>query len=196
MSKRFVGRLALALAFGLAVLFLPFLLTQSVGAGADLSGKLGLAGGVSAGTFAILFLAGVLTYVAAHRSPVLGFWMLFSYAIGLGVLFFLLGATSLQLPRSGAWMETVKSILGVALIAAAAGLVLPFLPKTSLLSWPSKTVATVAGVVAFAAVLAGALSLSFHGAAREKAFKAGALVVLLGALGLRRGWLGAPSDAA
>ena len=328
MSKRFVGRLALALAFGLAVLFLPFLLTQSVGAGADLSGKLGLAGGVSAGTFAILFLAGVLTsltpcvyplipitvsvfgarqpehrarsmalsaiyvagiaamfsalglaaalsgkafgsflsspwvvaflalfllalsasmfgafeiglpsswqarlesvkgvgfahafgmglgagiiaapctgpvlagvltYVAAHRSPVLGFWMLFSYAIGLGVLFFLLGATSLQLPRSGAWMETVKSILGVALIAAAAGLLLPFLPKTALLSWPSKTVAAVAGVVAFAAVLAGALSLSFHGAAREKAFKAGALVVLLGALGLRLGWLGAPSDAA
>src|SRR5438270_11130274 len=71
MSKRFVGRLALALAFGLAVLFLPFLLTQSVGAGADLSGRLGLAGGVSAGTFAILFVAGVLTSLTPCVYPLI-----------------------------------------------------------------------------------------------------------------------------
>jgi thiol:disulfide interchange protein DsbD len=52
-------------------------------------------------------------------------------------------------------------------------------------------------VLAFAGVLAGALGLSFHGEARERALKAGALVLLLGGIALRFGWFGAPrSDKA
>jgi len=54
----------------------------------------------------------------------------------------------------------------------------------------SRGVAVIAGVLAFAGVLAGALSLSFHGDGREKAMKLGALVLLLGGVGLRFGWLG------
>jgi thiol:disulfide interchange protein DsbD len=50
----------------------------------------------------------------------------------------------------------------------------------------------VAGALAAAGVLAGALSLSFHGAMRERALKAGALVLLLAGIGLRFGWAGAP----
>jgi len=322
--KKWLPRLALALAVGLAIPLLPSLLTQSVGPGADLSGRLGLAAGVSAGTFAILFVAGVLTsltpcvyplipitvgifgarqaehrsrsvalsatyvagiaamysvlglvaalsgrafgsvlsspvvvallalflvalaasmfgafeialpsglqqklsglkgtgfagafgmglvagviaapctgpvlagvlaYVATQRSALLGFWMLFTYAIGMGLLFFVLGATSLRLPRSGAWMETVKSILGVALVAAAVALLLPFLPRPGELPWSMREVAIGAGVAAFAAVLLGALSLSFHGDRREKAMKLGALVLLLAGVGLRFGWAGEP----
>jgi thiol:disulfide interchange protein DsbD len=92
-------------------------------------------------------------------------------------------------------METIKSVLGVALIAAAVGLLLPMLPKPSALPLPSRSVSIIAGALAFAAVLAGALSLSFHGAAREKVLKAATLAVLFGAVGLRFGWLGAPSDS-
>src|SRR5213075_613269 len=80
---------------------------------------MGLVAGVIAAPCTGPVLAGVLAFVATKRSAVLGFWMLFSYAIGMGLLFFILGATSLRLPRSGAWMETVKSGRGVALIAAA-----------------------------------------------------------------------------
>ena len=322
--KKWTYRLALALLVGLALPFLPSLLTQGVGPGADLSSRLGLAGGVSVGTFAILFVAGVLTsltpcvyplipitvgvfgarqserrarsvllsatyvggiaamysalglfaalsgkafgsflssplviavlavflvalaasmfgafevalpyalqqklsgvkgagfagafgmglvagiiaapctgpvlagvlaFVATQRSAVLGFWMLFTYAIGMGLLFFILGATSLRLPRSGAWMETVKSVLGVALIAAAATLFLPLLPRPHPLPVSSRNIAVMVGLLAFAGVLAGALNLSFHGAVRERALKAGALGVLLLGIGLRFGWLGAP----
>jgi thiol:disulfide interchange protein DsbD len=324
MNKRFLWRFLLALGVGLAIPFLPMLLTQSVGPDADLSGRLGLAGGVSAGTFAVLFLggvltsltpcvyplipitvgvfgarqaeyrgrsaalsatyvagiaamfsvlgvaaalsgkafgsvlsspwviallavflvalaasmfgafdialpsalqaklqsvsgvgfagafgmglvsgiiaapctgpvlAGVLTYVATRHSAVLGFWMLFTYAIGMGVLFFILGATTVRLPKSGAWMETVKSVLGVALVAAAVAVALPYLPRPHELPLGLRTVAVVAGVLAFAGVLAGALGLSFHGEARERALKAGALVLLLGGIALRFGWFGAP----
>src|SRR5438094_1944369 len=145
---------------------------------------MGLVAGLIAAPCSGPVLAGVLAFVATKRSAVLGFWMLFTYALGMGLLFFILGATSLRLPRSGAWMETVKSVLGVALIAAAASLVLPLLPRPTLLPWPGKTIAAVAGVIAFAAVAAGALSLSFHGAARERALKAGALVLLFAALSL------------
>jgi thiol:disulfide interchange protein DsbD len=322
--KKWVPRLVLALAVGVALPLLPALLTQSVGPGADLSGKLGLAAGVSAGTFVVLFvggvltsltpcvyplipitvgifgarqaehrsrsvalsatyvggiaamysvlglfaalsgkafgtvlsspvivillalflvalaasmfgafeialpsalqqklsgvkgtgfagafamglvagiiaapctgpvLAGVLAYVATQRNAVLGFWMLFTYAIGMGLLFFVLGATSLRLPRSGAWMETVKSVLGVALVAAAVALILPFIPRPGPLSIPDRQVAIAAGVLAFAGVLAGALSLTFHGDRREKAAKLGALVLLLAGVGLRFGWAGEP----
>ena len=322
--KKWLPRLVLALAVGLALPFLPSLLTQGVGPGADLSGKLGLGGGVTAATFAVLFvggvltsltpcvyplipitvsvfgarqaehrgrsaalsatyvggiaamfsalglfaalsgkafgtvlsspavvvllavfllvlaasmfgafeialpyalqqrlsgvkgtgfahafgmglaagviaapctgpvLAGVLAYVATQRNAVLGFWMLFTYAVGMGVLFFVLGATSLRLPRSGPWMETVKSVLGIALVAAAVALVLPFTPRPGALPLSTRSIGIIAGALAFAGVLAGALSLSFHGAAREKALKAGALVVLFAAVGLRFGWAGAP----
>ena len=165
---------------------------QSVrGAGFGGAFGMGLVAGIVAAPCSGPVLAGVLTYVATTHSAVLGFWMLFTYALGMGVLFFILGATSLRLPRSGAWMETVKSVLGVALIAAAAALLLPMLPRAHALPLSARNLGLVVGMLAFAGVLAGALSLSFHGDAREKGLKAGALIVLLLGIGLRFGWFGA-----
>jgi len=151
---------------------------------------MGLVAGIVAAHCTGPVLAGVLTYVATRRSAVLGFWMLFSYALGMGLLFFVLGATSLKLPRSGAWMETVKSVLGVALVAAALGLLLPLLPRPAQLAVGPRGLAVASAALAFAAVLAGALSLSFHAARREQVLKAGTLVLLLAAVGLRLGWFG------
>jgi thiol:disulfide interchange protein DsbD len=162
------------------------------GAGFAHAFAMGLVAGVIAAPCTGPVLAGVLTFVATSRSAALGFWMLFSYALGMGLLFFVLGTTSLKLPRSGAWMEAVKTVLGVALVAAAVGLLLPLLPKPRAIEVAPTTMMWVAAALAFGAVLAGALHLSFHGDAREKAFKAAALVVLLGAIGLRLGWLGKP----
>src|SRR4051812_196348 len=180
--------------FGAFEIALPYALQQKLagvkGAGFGGAFGMGLVAGVIAAPCTGPVLAGVLTYVATQRNAVLGFWMLFTYAVGMGLLFFLLGATSLRLPRSGGWMETVKSVLGVALVAAAVTLLLPYLPRPGHLQITTRTVALLAGVLAFAGVLAGALSLSFHGDGREKAMKLGALVLLLGGVGLRFGWLG------
>ena len=153
---------------------------------------MGLVAGIIAAPCTGPVLAGVLAYVATQRNALLGFWMLFTYAVGMGLLFFVLGATSLRLPRSGPWMETVKSVLGVALVAAAVALVLPFLPRPGPLPWPVRPVAIAAGVIAFGAVLLGALSLSFHGDRREKTMKLVALVLLVAGVGLRFGWAGEP----
>src|SRR5205085_9235826 len=71
LSRRFVQRLSLALLVGVALPFLPRLLTASVGPEADLSAHLGLAGGVSAGTFAVLFFAGFLTSLTPCVYPLI-----------------------------------------------------------------------------------------------------------------------------
>src|SRR5207302_7728180 len=180
--------------FGAFELNLPASLQEKLGmvrgAGFAHALGMGLVAGIVAAPCTGPVLAGVLTYVATRRSALLGFWLLFSYALGMGLLFFVLGATSLKLPRSGAWMETVKSVLGVALLAAAIGLVLPMLPKPPQLPVGPRPVAGAAAVLAFAAVLCGALSLSFGAARREQVLKAVTLGVLVLAIGLRLEWLG------
>ncbi len=157
---------------------------------------MGLVAGVVAAPCTGPVLAGVLAFVATRRSALLGFWMLFTYALGVGVLFFVIGATSLRLPRSGGWMDTVKSVLGVALVAAGVGLVLPLIARPSELPLGLHGVELIAGLAAFAAVLGGALSLTFHQGARAQAQKALGLVVLMAAIGLRFGWAGAPRSEA
>src|SRR5713226_8561308 len=64
-----VSRFSLALAVGVLLPFLPALMTQGVNA--DVSGRLGLAGGISVGTFAVLFLAGVLTSLTPCVYPLI-----------------------------------------------------------------------------------------------------------------------------
>jgi thiol:disulfide interchange protein DsbD len=182
--------------FGAFELALPSGLQQKLtsvkGAGFPSAFGMGLVAGLVAAPCTGPVLAGVLAYVATQRSAVLGFWMLFTYAMGMGVLFFVLGATSLSLPRSGAWMETVKSVLGIVLVAAAIALIVPFIPHLRQLPLQEKQVATIAGIVAFVAVVIGALTLSFHSETRDKILKASGLLLLLLGISLRFGWLGAP----
>lgn len=62
----------------------------------------------------------LLTWVAQHGTPVYGFFLLFTFALGLGVLFLVIGtfAGALQaLPQAGQWMDTVKHVFGVILFA-------------------------------------------------------------------------------
>ncbi len=65
------------------------------------------------------FVAGILLYIAAAGSPVIGFLVLFVFAMGLGTLYVLIGTFSTalnQLPRSGEWMESVKKFFGFVLL--------------------------------------------------------------------------------
>lgn len=62
----------------------------------------------------------LLTGVAKYCSPVYGFFLLFTFACGLGLLFIIIGtfAGALSaLPQAGQWMDTVKHVFGVILIA-------------------------------------------------------------------------------
>lgn len=92
-------------------------------------------------------LAGALLYISQTRDVVLGGAALFAMAWGMGVPLLLVGASSgALLPRAGAWMETVKRLFGVLLLATAWWMLMPVLASwAQMLGW--------ALLAAFAAVL-------------------------------------------
>ncbi len=68
------------------------------------------------------FVAGILLYIATTGSPLLGFFVLFVFALGLGTFYIIIGTFSsavAKLPRAGEWMETVKKFFGFVLLLMA-----------------------------------------------------------------------------
>jgi thiol:disulfide interchange protein DsbD len=96
---------------------------------------MGLVAGIIAAPCTGPVLAGVLVFVATTGNLFLGFWLLFVFALGLGVLFLVIGTFSgaiAYLPRSGPWMDTIRSLFGIVLLAMAlyfAKLAYPWLGK-------------------------------------------------------------------
>jgi thioredoxin:protein disulfide reductase len=79
-------------------------------------------------------LAGVLVYISQTRDLALGGAALFSLACGMSVPLLLLGLSAGSLlPRAGAWMERVKALFGVLLLATALWLVSPVLPAAAVM---------------------------------------------------------------
>ncbi len=111
--------------FGLWEIRMPMFLARRTG-----SGRQGYAGAVVMGlTMGIVaapcigpFVLGLLTYVGEMGKPLLGFFMFFTLAWGIGLPFLVLGTLSgslSRLPRSGAWMVWVRKIFGFILVAMA-----------------------------------------------------------------------------
>ena len=117
---------ALALSmFGLWEIRMPMFLARRTG-----SARQGYAGAVVMGlTMGIVaapcigpFVLGLLTYVGEMGKPLLGFFMFFTLAWGIGLPFLVLGTLSgslSRLPRSGDWMVWVRKIFGFILVAMA-----------------------------------------------------------------------------
>ncbi|MEZ0391288.1 MAG: cytochrome c biogenesis protein CcdA [Pseudobdellovibrionaceae bacterium] len=113
--------------FGLFELQAPQFLRDGVLSHMQLHGYLGafitgLLAGLIASPCVGPVLVGVLTFVAQTQNLWLGFWLLFTYAIGMGLIFLALGlSTNLTklLPKSGAWMNRIKIFFGVLLLGAS-----------------------------------------------------------------------------
>ncbi len=91
---------------------------------------MGLTLGIVAAPCVGPFVIGLLTYVAAKQSVVLGFTMFFTLAMGLGLPYLFLAMYSSKLsslPRSGTWMIGVRVIFGLVLIAMAIYFIMPLL---------------------------------------------------------------------
>jgi thiol:disulfide interchange protein DsbD len=82
-------------------------------------------------------LAGALLYVSQSRDLVLGGLALFMMGIGMGLPLLLIGASAgAFLPRAGAWMQAVKSFLGVLLLAGAIWIIAPLISvAVQMLCW-------------------------------------------------------------
>ncbi|UCC45248.1 MAG: thioredoxin family protein [Candidatus Zixiibacteriota bacterium] len=113
--------------FGLYELNVPMALRQKLG---SVKKGGGVVGSLVLGIIAALvvspcvgpFVAGILLYVATAGSPLIGFLILFVFAVGLGTLFIIIGTFSTaiaKLPGSGEWMESVKKFFGFVLLLMA-----------------------------------------------------------------------------
>jgi thiol:disulfide interchange protein DsbD len=89
-------------------------------------------------------LAGALLYISQSGSAALGGSALFAMALGMGVPLLVVGASAgALLPKTGAWMETVKRFFGVMLLAVAIYLVSPVVPVTAqMLAWAALLIFT------------------------------------------------------
>src|SRR6266566_6819494 len=155
--NKWVPRLVLALAVGLALPLLPAVLTQGVGPGADLSGRLGLSAGVSAGTFLILFFGGVLTSLTPCVYPLI--------PITVGIF----GARkSEHRARSIALSGTY--VAGIAAMYSALGLAAALSGKAfgSILSSPGVAVVLALLLAALAASMFGAFEIALPSALRQR----------------------------
>jgi thiol:disulfide interchange protein DsbD len=103
-------------------------------------------------------LTGILAFIAKTKSSALGAAAMTAFGVGLGVPFFAVGTFAVQLPKSGAWMVHVKSILGIVLVVVALHYVGTVLPVLTRATHPS--LAFFGGM--FALVVLGALLGAVH----------------------------------
>lgn len=155
-------------------------LHQVGGAGPMGAFLMGLVSGLISAPCTGPMLVGLLTYIAASsadgHSVLHGGSLLFTYALGMGSIFFAV-ALGASLFRPGPWMEYIKSTFGVALLVMALWFVRPISP--ALEGWildPQWGLFAAIGLVVLGIAL-GAIHLSFHGPALERVRKALAVVL-------------------
>ncbi|MGE0870882.1 MAG: protein-disulfide reductase DsbD family protein [Kofleriaceae bacterium] len=157
-------------------------LNQVGGTGFGGAFAMGLVGGFIAAPCTGPFLAGLLAFVASTRNVVGGGSLLFVYALGMGVLFWVLAAAAMSLPKSGRWMEWVKSFGGLLLLFGAVYFIRPLIPAMRTMASPEMWFLAAALVALALGLAVGAIHLSFHGTTGEKLRKgAGVALALAGA---------------
>lgn len=84
-------------------------------------------------------LLSVLTFISQTGSAVKGGFILFSLALGMGIPLILFGVGQARLlPKTGAWMTTIKNIFGVMILGLAIWMISRILPSNlTLFLWAS-----------------------------------------------------------
>lgn len=168
-------------------------LAKAGGVGPKGAFALGLAGGLIATPCTGPILAGLLIWIGATGNVMFGALALFVFALGLGTLTWIVGTFAVSLPKSGPWMEGVKSFLGLVLVSCALFFVLVNAFDLTHVLVQRTTPYLIGALAIFVVGLAmGAIHLSYHGASKlvfgRKTL--GLALAAVGAVGLVM-WLGA-----
>jgi thiol:disulfide interchange protein DsbD len=128
-------------------------------------------------------LAGALLYISKTGNAVIGGWALFAMATGMSVPLLLTGLSAGSLlPRAGAWMNHVKTVFGLLLIAVAIWMIGPVLPVTvSMALWGALAILCAVFLRPGAAVPAGAGIGAYAAKALGVVFLLAGLFQLIGA---------------
>jgi len=136
--------------YGLFELQVPAFLRDKVGTAKTGSGyggafMTGLIAGVVASPCVGPVLVSVLAYIARTQDIFLGFALLFTFAMGMGVLFMVLGTSSAMIskvPKAGNWMELVKFAFGTIMVGMALYYIKPLYP-----AWLFNTLVGIAAIL-------------------------------------------------
>ncbi|MFC1736184.1 protein-disulfide reductase DsbD [Candidatus Hydrogenedentota bacterium] len=135
---------------------------------------LGLVAGVVATPCVAAPLAGMLTFIATTGERLLGFWMLFSMAWGMGLLLIVVGTFSgSMLPKSGEWTLWLKKAFGFVFLWAAAYFLMPVIG--TVIYHLSTSITLVAATV----FLGGFDTLSESSGLAERLKRTAAIIALL-----------------
>ncbi|MBX3216318.1 MAG: thioredoxin family protein [Labilithrix sp.] len=162
-----LAALFLALAasmFGAFELALPSGLTNKLstvgGVGFKGAFIMGLVMGLVAAPCTGPFLTGMVTVIATTKNVALGSAALFSFAMGLGVIFFVAGAFAVNLPKGGAWMMGIKWVSGVGLAYMSFSYLRDkFEPIRNLVDHPGYTFGAIAGGVLLVGLVLGVIHM-------------------------------------
>jgi thiol:disulfide interchange protein DsbD len=127
-------------------------------------------------------LASLLVYIATTHDAAFGFVLCAVYGLGVGLPFLALAAFAMSLPRSGPWMEAVKSIFGVVLLTAALYYLKNVLPTLERFTGHTTLFAAVMGALIVAGIAIGAIHRSFHGDAVERLRKGAGVALMVAGL--------------
>ncbi|MFY2005810.1 protein-disulfide reductase DsbD [Achromobacter xylosoxidans] len=110
-------------------------------------------------------LAGALLYISQTGDVVLGGSALFAMAWGMGVPLLIVGASSSALlPKAGPWMDGVKRLFGMLLLATAWWMLIPVVPTwVQMTGWAFLAIVGAVMLRAFDALPAGAGSARMFG---------------------------------
>ncbi len=168
----FLFAMALAM-FGAFELSLPASLQNKLAQMGGLGPKgafvLGLVGGLIAAPCTGPVLGGLLAWITTTQNAFFGAAALFVYALGLGLPTWMVGTFAINLPKSGAWLEYIKSFFGIVMVGAALWFLRDLrVGGVALSDFVEHTPRyLIGGAVVFALGLAlGAVHLSFHGGTR------------------------------
>jgi thiol:disulfide interchange protein DsbD len=172
------------------------------GAGYGGAFRMGLVAGVIAAPCSGPVLIFILALIAKQGQLLLGVALMIAYALGIGLLFLVIGTFSqliTRLPKSGPWMVTVRGALGYAMLFGAIVIAIPHLnfldPLPGLASGSVLVTGAILAIVCGIAV--GALHLSFHDGVRSHLVRkvAGLTMCGLGAIVLAKLLVAAPVAA-
>jgi thiol:disulfide interchange protein DsbD len=138
---------------------------------------LGLVSGVIAAPCTGPVLLALLSWVGTSGEVVTGGASLFVYALGLGLLFWVVGTFAVSLPKSGRWLEWVKSAFGIIMLVMALYYVRDLLPL-ALPEQRSPTWLASAVGLALAGLAAGAIHLSFHDPKTSRRLRKGGAIAV------------------
>lgn len=143
--------------------------------------SLGMVSGLVAGPCITAPLAWILVLVAQQANKLVGFFMLFSLAWGMGIVLIVAGTLTSALPQAGEWTLWVKKLFGFVMLWAAAYFL------SSVIGGTAYHVATAIILIAAAVFLGGFDALTKESGIADRAKRLIGLLAIFGAAYLLMG---------